>query len=120
LFEEYTFHNQATGSTLTIDKQMFLYRMSGTRDFELDIGMGQSTIAGLERTPMGSFSLPVKIKATDSVTIEFIPTWSGLMSDYDAAVHWGTQYGSLKIGYRYLTTTGAYLKGPYAGFALYY
>jgi len=120
LLEEYIFHNRATGSGLTIDRQMFLYRMSPSKDFEFDLGLGQTTLAGVERTPLGSFSIPAKLRVAEGVVVEFIPTWSGIMSDYEAALHWGMQYGSLKVGYRYLSTPTANLKGPYAGFALYF
>ncbi len=120
LYEDYVFHNRATGSQLMIEKELFLWRMSSSRDFELDLGFGQSALMGLDRIPMGSFALPIKYKPTDSITLEFIPTWSGLMTDYDGAVHWSNPSWSLKAGYRYLTTTGANLKGPYVGLALYF
>lgn len=118
MFEKYAFYDRA--STLTFYRQMLLYRASTSKDFELDLGAGQTVMYGTLRTPLGSFSIPVKLRVADAVTIEFIPTWSGTINDYETALHWGGKFASFKVGYRYLSSPDMNLKGPFAGLALYF
>lgn len=120
MFEKYAFFDQSANASLTFYRQMLLYRASTSRTFELDLGAGQTVMYGTLRAPLGSFSAPVKLRVAEAVTIEFIPTWSGVINDYETALHWGGQFASLKVGYRYLSSPGANLKGPFAGLALYF
>ncbi len=120
MLEHYVFREQIPNATLSIDRQMLLLRMSSDRNLEIDIGLGQTVISGAQRTTLGSISLPIKVALNDNVALEFRPTKADTMDDYEAALHWGGQYGSLKIGYRTLVGRGASLSGPFAGFAVYY
>lgn len=119
LVEKYTFYQQPN-DTLTINRKLFLYRMSPTRNAEIDLGFGETVVSGLQNTSLGTFSLPIAVMLGDNVSLEFRPTWSNNLDDYEGAVHVGGRYGSLKLGYRSLSTNGAVLNGPFAGFSLYY
>ncbi len=120
LLEHYMFREQIPNATLTIERQMFLYRASFDRTVEVDFGVGQTNIYGLQRTTLSSVSIPIRIAFNDNVTLEFRPTKADTMDDYEAALHFGGQYGSFKVGYRTLVGSGASLSGPFAGFAAYY
>ncbi len=119
LVEKYTFYQQPNDS-LTINRKLFLYRMSPVREAEIDLGFGESVVSGLQNTSLGTFSLPITVMLGDNVALEFRPTWSHTMDDYEGAIHLGGRFGSVKLGYRYLSTSGAVLNGPFAGFSLYY
>ncbi len=119
LVEKYTFYQQPN-DTLTINRKLFLYRMSPTRDAEIDLGFGETVVSGLQNTSLGTFSLPITVMLGNNVSLEFRPTWASNLDDYEGAVHVGGRYGSFKLGYRYLSTVGAVLNGPFAGFSLYY
>ncbi len=117
--EDYTLNESAPAASLNIQRQMILYRMSGSRA-EFDIGLGQSVISGAHRTEMGAVSLRGRFMLSETVSMDILPTWGGGMDDYELALHWGRQFGSLKIGYRRLHTPSTSLGGPFAGFALYF
>lgn len=117
--EDYSFNETSPASTLNIRRHMLLYRMSG-KLAEIDIGLGESVISGMQRTAVGAVSLRGRFMLGENVSMEFMPIWGGGMSDYELALQWGRQYGSLKTGYRTLHSPGASLSGPFAGFALYF
>ena len=117
--EDYSFNETLPASTLDIQRQMLLYRMSG-QQAEFDIGLGQSVITGAGRTVVGAVSLRCRFTLGENVSMEILPVWGGGMSDYELALYWGRQYGSLKIGYRSLSSPDVSLNGPFAGFALYF
>lgn len=120
LLEDYTFHEQLPADTLTISRQLLLYRMSANRMIEVDFGLGQSIISDAQHTTLNSISLPVRLLVSENVALELRPTWSETMDDYEIALHWGRQFGSVTIGYRTLISPGETLGGPFAGFAVYY
>jgi hypothetical protein len=117
--EDYSFNETSPASTLKIQRHMLLYRMSGKRA-EIDMGLGESVISGMRRTTVGAVSLRGRFMLGENVSMEIMPVWGGGMSDYELALQWGRQYGSLKIGYRTLHSLDASLSGPFAGFALYF
>ncbi len=117
--EDYSLNESAPASTLNIQRQMIMYRMSVSRA-ELDIGLGQSVISGAQRTEMGAVSLRGRFMLSETVSMDILPTWGDGMDDYELALHWGRQFGSIKIGYRRLHTPSTSLGGPFAGFALYF
>lgn len=119
-FENYAFQERAPSNTLTIEQQMFLYRMSMSKTAEVDFGIGKSVISGAQRTTLNSISLPVKIALNENVALEFRPTWADTVNDYELALLWGKPFWSVKAGYRTLNSPGVSLHGPFAGFALYY
>ncbi|MDD5057589.1 MAG: hypothetical protein PHQ60_06930 [Sideroxydans sp.] len=119
LLEDYTFNESAPSATLDIKRQMVLYRMS-VGQHEVDLGLGQSTIVGMQRTSISAVSVRVRFMLGENISIDVNPVWGDGMDDYELALHYGMQYGALKIGYRSLNTPGASLSGPFAGLALYY
>lgn len=122
MLENYVLRERIPSNTLTINRQMLLYRMSMNRSVEVDFGLGQSVISGLQRTTLNSLSLPVKVilGENENIALELRPTWANTMDDYEIALLWVKSFGSLKIGYRSLNSSGATLNGPYAGFAFHY
>jgi hypothetical protein len=119
LLEDYTFNESSPSATLNVQRQMVLYRMS-VGQHEVDLGLGQSTIAGMQRTSISAVSVRVRFMLGENISIDVHPVWGDGMDDYELALHYGMQYGALKIGCRSLNTPGASLSGPFAGFALYY
>ena len=117
--EDYTLDESSPAATLNIQRQMILYRMSGNRA-EIDIGLGQTVISGVQRTEIGAVSLRGRFMLSEAVSIDILPTWGSGLDDYELALHWGRQFGSLKIGYRRLHSPSTSLGGPFAGFALYF
>lgn len=117
--EDYSFNETSPASTLKIQRHMLLYRMSG-KLAEIDFGFGESVISGMQRTTVGAVSLRGRFVIDENVSIEVMPIWGGGMSDYELALQWGRQFGSLKIGYRALYSPDVSLSGPFAGFALYF
>ncbi len=117
--EDYTFNESAPTAALDIKRQMFLYRMSVSQA-EVDIGFGQSVITGTQRTVIKAVSLRGRFMLNDNISIDLMPVWGDGMDDYELALHYGMQYGSLKIGYRSLNSPSATLSGPFAGLAFYY
>ncbi|HEY6093404.1 MAG TPA: hypothetical protein VIU93_00485 [Gallionellaceae bacterium] len=118
--EEYTFKETSPDSTLTISRQLLLYRMSVDPMFEVDLGIGQSVVSGAESTSLSTLSLPVRVVLGENAALEFRPAWAGGMNDYELALHIGRQYGSVKVGYRVLNSPDSTLSGPFAGFSVYY
>jgi hypothetical protein len=117
--EDYTLDESSPGAALNIQRQMMLYRMSGSRA-EIDIGLGQTVISGAQRTEIGAVSLRGRFMFGEAVSMDILPTWGSGLDDCELALHWGRQFGSLKIGYRRLHSPSAALGGPFAGFALYF
>lgn len=117
--EDYAFSEQSPPSSLTVKRQMFLYRMSGSKA-EMDIGLGQTVILGTQRTVINALSVRGRIMFDENISIDIFPIWGDGMADYELALHYGRKYGSLMIGYRSLNSYSTSLEGPFAGFALYF
>ena len=119
------FLNDSTFNPITgYNKFDFLYRMSFGSTFEMDLGLGSYQVD--EQTQF-SMSLPIKIAFTPHNIIEFRPTWSQNISDYDLAFYSGTEFYSLKVGYRYIAQFDPFSTTPikaysniYAGFSAHY
>lgn len=120
LLENFTFKERAPSNTLKVERQMILYRMSVGNEAEVDVGIGKSVITGMQRTTINVISLPVKFMIGENTSVELRPAWAGTVDDYEVALHWGMQFGSVKAGYRILSSPGASLNGPFAGIAFYY
>jgi hypothetical protein len=120
LLEDYTFSESAPDNKLTSSRQLLLYRMSAVPMFEVDIGLGQTTITDVQKTTFGTFSMPVRIVLGENMDVEFRPAWAGTLSDYELALHLGQQYGSVKLGYRTLNSPDSSLGGPFLGISVYY
>jgi hypothetical protein len=118
--EEYILNETAPDNTLKVSRQLLLYRMSPDPMFEVDFGIGQSIVSGVQRTTLDTISLPIKVVFSENVALAFRPAWAGVMSDYEIALHIGQQYGSINVGYRTLNAPDSRLSGPFAGLSIYY
>lgn len=87
---------------------------------EIDIGLGESVISGMQRTAVGVVSLRGRFMFGENVSVDIMPIWGSGMSDYELAMQWGRQFGSMRIGYRTLRSPVVSLSGPFAGLALYF
>lgn len=122
LLEHYVFQESNPSASLTIDRQIFLFRLSADRTTELDLGLGESVVIGAQNTSLSTVSLPVKLVLgeNENMVLELRPTWADRMDDYEAAMLIGERFWSMKIGYRTLNSPSVSLHGPFAGFSLYY
>jgi len=102
----------------------FLYRMSWSKYFEMDIGIGALDVNGEEGNSGTSFSMPVLIYPVKNMGIEFRPTWTDIngnkIRDYDSCLVFRTDYVSIKGGYRVVKIDEESLSGPYVGISFYY
>ena len=120
-----SFVSDATFNSVSSFNQFnFLYRMSFGSEFELDFGLGSYQV---DDQMQFSMSLPMKIAFTPHNIVEFRPTWSQEISDYDLAIYSGTEFYSFKVGYRYIaqlkpfsTTPAKAYSNIYAGFSAHY
>ncbi|BCE03767.1 hypothetical protein [Marinicellulosiphila megalodicopiae] len=125
-YRDTQFFSESALQINSFQKFDFLYRMSFGSDFELDLGLGSYQVNG---EPQFSLSFPMKIAFTPYNIIEFRPTWTQDVSDYDLAFYGGTEFYSFKVGYRYIVQTDIYNYNPepiqaysniYAGFSAHY
>ncbi|MCJ8313079.1 MAG: hypothetical protein HRU38_13105 [Saccharospirillaceae bacterium] len=120
-----SFLNDNTFSKVqSFNKFEFLYRMSFGSDFELDLGLGSYQVDDQMQFVM---SLPIKMAFTPHNIIEFRPSWSQDIQDYDLAFYSGTEFYSFKVGYRYISQSQPFSATPikaysniYAGFSAHY
>ncbi len=117
--EDYAFSESSPASKLDIKRQMFLYRMAGDQT-EIDVGLGQTVIVGARRTVINAFSVRGRFRLGENFTVDFQPVWGDKMNDYELALHYGGQFGSLKVGYRTVNSPEESLGGPFAGLAFYF
>ncbi len=101
-----------------------LYRISGTKYFEIDLGLGQATLEGNESHSGPSFTIPVKIHPLSWLGFHVAPAVSGIRGnpiyEMDGSILFTTGLISLRAGYRWLSTENETLNGPYAGFSVHY
>ncbi len=101
-----------------------LLRLSFGNYFEIDPGIGKIRLDGNDANNGFSFTLPVLIHPTKNFGFECRPVWSRVngnsIRDIDLSVLAGTDYVSLKVGYRVLKTGGEELKGPHIGLSIRY
>jgi hypothetical protein len=101
-----------------------LYRVSGSRVFEIDAGIGAMMLKGESRNSGPSITFPINIYPHPNLNIRLVPTWSAIngngIGDYDGSIAYVRKYFSLRLGYERIQTGDAVLKGPYAGVSLHY
>lgn len=117
--ENYAFNESSPASSLNIKRKMLLYRMSDN-EVEIDIGLGQSVITGVERTVINAVPVRFRVLFSESISMDVMASWGGGMDDYEMAMHLGRQFGAVKVGYRSLHSAGPSLGGPFAGVAFYF
>ncbi len=101
-----------------------LLRLSFGDYFEIDPGIGKIKLEGNDANNGFSFTLPVLIHPSKNFGFECRPAWSLIngnsIRDIDFCVLAGTDYVSLKAGYRVIKTGDEELKGPYIGLSIRY
>ncbi len=100
----------------------FLYRMSISRYFEIDFGIGSINLKDENNHTGTSYTLPVLIYPVDYLGIEFRPAYSYIndnsLEDYDVGLYFHIRYMTLQAGYRSVKTENESLEGPYVGFSI--
>ncbi len=99
-----------------------LYRMSFGSDLEVDIGAGALILEGNEENSGFSVTVPVLYHPSEVYGFEFRPVWSTInendIQDFDFSVLFGSQYASIRFGYRWFRSPNQSLDGPVVGVAL--
>lgn len=106
--------------SLTLTRLFGVYRMSFSTEYEIGIGLGKLIIEGNKKTEQFYFTVPFKFHINKIMGFEYRPAWSSTINDYDLSVFSHHKYGSVKVGYRWLSTNSQSLSGPYIGFAAFY
>lgn len=113
------FEEKTPAATLDLFQWHFLYRMTGTRHFEMDYGFGGGSLKGTNRTSGFSFTLPIRIQTTRWLGFEFRPSWTSFgensVGDYDLRVSFSKSIFALDIGYRWIRAGSEHLQGPRFG-----
>jgi hypothetical protein len=96
-----------------------LYRMSVSRYVEIDLGFGAGLLSGDGENSGFSFALPLTIQPTSWLGLGFRPSWTTIggnsIGDYDLRIEPGLPFVTAIGGYRWVTTEGATLEGPFLG-----
>lgn len=86
---------------------------------ELGAGVGAAILDGENRNGGFSMTSPILIYPTNSVGVEFRPTWSWInensLDDYELGVVFGSPYASVRAGYRWVRGERVSLDGPFLG-----
>lgn len=110
--------------TLDAIEYLGLWRMSGYKSFEADLGLGALSIERDETSTGFMVALPLQYHPSEWVGVRFRPGWAWIndnaISDYDIRAMLSYKYISLQAGYRWLMSPGMELKGPYLGVSLRY
>ena len=118
------FSEQSQNDNLGMTYIHGLLRLSAGNHFEIDPGIGRIELDGNDDNTGFSFTLPVLIHPSKHLGFECRPTWSKInnnsIRDIDIAILTGTDYVSLKAGYRSLRTGGENIEGPYVGISIRY
>lgn len=100
----------------------FLYRMSMSRFFEIDFGIGGIHLKDEHSHTGTSFTIPILIYPVKYFGLEFRPTYSNIddnsLEDYDVGLYFHVLYMTLQAGYRSVSTENESLEGPYIGFSI--
>lgn len=120
LYKEKNFSNDG----LNVIDTSLIYRMAFTRDIEVDLSLGISTLAGNFSLTGFKLGLPVKFKTSKRWGVEFRPSMIFLENssvfDFDASVLWSMRYFGFTAGYKVYGNDNNYLHGPYIGVRSFY
>jgi len=118
------FQESSPDDTLSISYLHGLYRVSGSKDFEFNVGLGSIEIEGNNRNKGTSATLPINIYPNTKLGIRFVPTWSWIngnpINDYDGSAAYIHKYFSFRVGYRRIESSNEVIRGPYAGISFSY
>ncbi|WP_345334976.1 hypothetical protein [Ferrimonas pelagia] len=119
-YSQRRFRETEPDDTLEIRQLYGLYRMSLGPYVEFDLGMGSQQVKGQQHQSHFFATTPLLIHTSERFGFEFRPAWGGGIQSYDISLLVKSSYGSLKLGYKALSTRSESLNGPYLGFALHY
>ncbi len=120
------FREQNASRDLDLIQTHFLYRISGSRHFEIDLGLGAAWLRGEETRVGGSFSLPLRVWPWEHVGFELRPSWTGFegvgLSDIESSILLKYEHIALQAGYRWIESEADVkgLSGPRAGICIYF
>jgi len=108
--------------SMEVTELCFLYRMSAGDHWEIDLGLGEMTLSGLQDNTGILAVVPILFHPSESFGIEVRPSWSSInentIQDMDVAFVFGMRYVSIKAGYRSLKSPHQALRGPEIGLAM--
>jgi hypothetical protein len=93
-----------------------LYRISPTAFYQVDLGLGQLCLDGVEHTDKFSVTVPILIHSPRThLGFEYHPAWADRINDQEVALLYSWRYVALKTGYRWVESPHVSLNGPYVG-----
>lgn len=90
------------------------YRMSFSQFLTIDLGLGELRLEGNERRSYFYTTTPILLHV-HKFGLEFRPSWTSNVEEYDIAVLGNLPFFSAKLGYRWLLSNNDMLSGPYIG-----
>jgi hypothetical protein len=105
---------------LNITQASLLYRMSFSKYVEVDVGLGQSFIAGEGRHSGFLATFPIQIQTGHPLGFQFRPAFYQGIEDYDMGLLFTQKSSSYLVGYRRVVAGESRLSGPYIGAAFHY
>ncbi|MBI5885563.1 MAG: hypothetical protein HZB85_03155 [Deltaproteobacteria bacterium] len=101
-----------------------LYRISFSKKFELDMGIGRISMSGKDENSGASVTSPMNFYPHENICIRFAPTWNWIngnqVSDYDGSIAYINEFYSIRAGYRRMKAGEEVLDGPYFGMSYHY
>jgi len=101
-----------------------LFRVSPSRKFEIDLGVGGTVLAGDRMDRGWTLSLPVSYAPARWCALRWTPVVSFLggdvLSDEELSLWWTHRYISAFAGWRWISAGNAQIDGPTAGISLSY
>lgn len=118
------YHESTPKTNLDITSVHGIYRMSFTRFVEVGLGLGNMTLEGINKHSGFSVLIPLHIQFSDIWSFQFRSSWSALrnndVSDYDFGIMYTRGFGSIRVGYRSVSSGNEQLKGPHIGFSAHF
>lgn len=118
------FKESSPDDSLTITYVHGLFRMSGSRLFEWDLGLGSMSMEGNERHSGFSMTFPLSSYPFEHFGLRLVPTLSGIngnvIKDMDVSMALVYPFAAVQLGYRNIEANGVTLNGPYAGLSFYF
>ena len=113
--------NVDTGE-LQLTQVHFLYRMQYLGRLGVDLGVGPSTLDGINRYDSISWTTPVRLRLCDGFTAEFRPMWvtfdDSRVRDYELTGQVTWRNVGVIAGYRWLMNDDESLEAPLIGLSL--
>lgn len=120
LADLYYLTDSTYGTSFSVDRYLLQYRLPVKPRGEVDFGVGRTNMYGASFTQLGTLSVAARFIVKDHVMLEFRPSWTHTIQDYEGTVAYTWTGFTLKAGYRSMTSPGGTLQGPFIGFALHY